>query len=130
MKLVTVKKLAKNKVLIAVVAVLLLIFLFVVLKPMNNDAPAPVREFNIEIQNGKLTDDISALQAYEGQSLIFNVTGDIKDELHIHGYDKTIAVEAGKVTRVEFDADKTGRFEIELHEAGQDLTVLEVNPKP
>lgn len=130
MKLNSVKKMAKNKLVVAAVALIVLVGVFVMLQSGNSEAPAPVREFNLEVQNGKLTEDIRALTAYQGQTLVFNVAGDAADELHIHGYDKTVALKAGETAQLEFEAGKTGRFELELHEAGQQLTFLEVNPQP
>ena len=130
MKVNIFSKSGKNNVVIALVAAVLLIGLFVVLRSANSEAPAAVREFNLQIQNGKLTDDIDALAAYEGQTLICNVTSDSDDEFHIHGYDVKAELEAGKASQFEFKADKTGRFEVEAHKAGQQLTVLEVKPNP
>lgn len=130
MKTGTLKTIAKSNVIITGVALVVLVGLFAILQSRNSDAPAPVREYNLTVQNGKLTDDIDALTAYEDQTLIFNVTGDSTDKFHIHGYDKTLELKAGEDARLEFVADKTGRFEVEVHDAGQQLTVLEVNPKP
>lgn len=130
MKIRTYAKTTKSKLLIALVGIVVLVGLFLVLKPSNSEAPAPVREYSIEVRNGKLTDNISALAAYEGQSLVFNVASDTTDELHIHGYDQSLQLAPNKESRLEFKADKTGRFEVELHKAKQQLTVLEVKPQP
>ena len=54
------------------------------------------------------------------------VTSDTADEVHVHGYEKTLAVPAGQPAQVEFVADTPGLFEVELHDAGTLLTRLQV----
>lgn len=54
------------------------------------------------------------------------VTGDRADELHVHGYDRTVAVTPGRPSTVRFVADLPGVFEAELHESGLLLFELQV----
>jgi hypothetical protein len=50
-------------------------------------------------------------------------------ELHLHGYDVEGEVEPGEKARLHFEADITGRFEIEDHESESELGVLQVRPR-
>ena len=50
------------------------------------------------------------------------------DELHIHGFDKTVELPAGKVVRYKFRANLDGVYEIELHHNGGQVATLKVNP--
>lgn len=125
------KKLAKNKTLLIGVALVVLIVLFIALRPSDKaDAPAATREFNLQIVGGELTPRLEKLTAYEGQNLVFKVTSDTADELHIHGYDQSLELQPNEAAELEFKADKTGRFEVELHKADLQLTALEVQPEP
>jgi hypothetical protein len=50
------------------------------------------------------------------------------DELHIHGYDKTVPTTAGEITKYKFKANLDGVYEIELHGNGELVATLKVNP--
>jgi len=50
-------------------------------------------------------------------------------ELHLHGYDVEGEVGPGQKTTLRFEADLTGRFEIEDHATEQELGVLQVRPR-
>ena len=61
-----------------------------------------------------------------GSTVEFVLTSDVDEELHLHGYDITVDVEAGETQRVRFVADIPGIFEAELEQSGSpvlDLTV-------
>jgi hypothetical protein len=55
------------------------------------------------------------------------VTADRTDEVHLHGYDRKVDIEAGKPAVLEFTADVPGVFEVELEEAGIRLVELQVS---
>lgn len=50
------------------------------------------------------------------------------DELHIHGYDKTVPTNAGEIAKYKFKANLDGVYEIELHGTGEQVATLKVNP--
>lgn len=50
------------------------------------------------------------------------------DELHIHGYDKTVPTEPGEIAKYKFKANLDGVYEIELHGTGEQVATLKVNP--
>ena len=49
-------------------------------------------------------------------------------EIHVHGYDRELAVPAGRTRTLTFEADLEGIFEVEDHHTGELLAELEVRP--
>lgn len=64
----------------------------------------------------------------EGQKVVLKITSEVADEAHFHGYDLQKELEANKLGAIEFTADKTGRFELELENAKITLGYLEIYP--
>jgi hypothetical protein len=58
----------------------------------------------------------------------FNITSDVADEIHVHGYDFMKDVRAGGTVRFDFPAKITGGFEIELENRKEQIASLQVNP--
>jgi hypothetical protein len=56
------------------------------------------------------------------------VRSDRAEEIHIHGYDRYVDVEPGKVERARFPARLEGVFEVEAHSDGTLLANLRVEP--
>ncbi len=52
------------------------------------------------------------------------VTSDTNDDIHVHGYEKEVAITAGTPSVIDFIANLPGVWEIELH--GLDTTVCEL----
>lgn len=134
-------KIIKSKILLAVLTGVLLVGLFMVFKPNSSgikpenaqtrsSSPrgAVTRTFALKVEESQVMGD-TTMQATQGDDVIINIESKITDEIHLHGYDKEIVIEPGEKYRIEFTADQSGRFEIELHEAGQVIAALEVQPK-
>ncbi|GAA3565825.1 hypothetical protein GCM10022197_22110 [Microlunatus spumicola] len=51
-----------------------------------------------------------------GQKVTITATSDVKDSVHVHGYDKTLDLPPGEAASVSFVADVKGVFEVETHE--------------
>jgi Cupredoxin-like domain len=79
------------------------------------------------IAGGKITPNTQTVKAEQGQKVMVTVTSDEADELHVHGYDKEVAMQAGKPGSVTFTADTKGTFEIETHESGKLVAKLIVS---
>ena len=60
------------------------------------------------------------------QTVVIEVTSDVADEVHLHGYDKKADAAPGTVATITFVADKPGIFEVELEKKGLRLFELEV----
>jgi hypothetical protein len=54
------------------------------------------------------------------------VTSDVADEVHVHGYDLKVDLEAGVPGELTFTPDAAGVFEVELEKKGLKLIELEV----
>lgn len=63
-----------------------------------------------------------------GSTVALNVTSDIDDEIHAHlgENDYTLDVRAGEPEKGRFVADAPGSFEIESHELGKIIVILNV----
>lgn len=96
--------------------------------PTATPTPTPVADvvIDITVAGGKVSTADRTVKIKRGQSVALTITSDQADEVHVHGYDLTLDLVAGKPTTIKFDADQTGKFEVELHEAGTVLVRLEV----
>jgi hypothetical protein len=82
----------------------------------------------VTIRNGEPTGGIVRAEAKKGDPVVVIVRSDVADEVHVHGYDLMADVDPGKPVRIEFTADLTGRFEIELEGRGKQIAQLTVLP--
>jgi cbb3-type cytochrome oxidase subunit 3 len=118
--------LARNLILIAVV-VCVLGGLFFLLRPDTRAAGPQERRFDVSIEEGEMSPE--EISANEGDRVTLSVESDEPLELHVHGYDLEREVEPGQRAELSFEADLTGRFEIENHEREQELGELQVRPR-
>lgn len=64
-----------------------------------------------------------------GDTVRFRVRSSSDDEVHVHGYDTSKAVPAGKIVTLSFEADLEGIFEVELETSGALLGTIKVEPR-
>jgi hypothetical protein len=106
---------------------LLLVGLFVLLRP-NQSAEGPqAREFDLEIRGDSM--EPSKVTVAEGGRVVLRITSASPVEVHVHGYDVEREVEPGEPAVLSFKARLTGRFEIEDHETEEELGALVVEPR-
>jgi hypothetical protein len=91
-------------------------------------APLP-QAIQLVVKGGRLASGPSVIQVQQGAEVLIDIVADKTDQLHLHGYDLRVDLQAGAPAQLRFVADKTGRFEYELHEAQTELGALEVLPK-
>lgn len=124
-----------NRTLIVVVLVLIgLVCLFFALRPdpttsgdaTPTDEPQE-RVFDISIENGAMSP--AEVSVEEGDQVTLRLTSDSPVEVHLHGYDLEEEVLPGEETVLSFEAEITGRFEIEDHETEAALGALLVQPR-
>ena len=82
---------------------------------------------NVTVANGKVNPSGSTVKVTAGQTVLVTAISDAPDELHIHGYDKELALTPGKTASVKFTANMKGTFEIETHESGKLVAKLVVS---
>jgi heme/copper-type cytochrome/quinol oxidase subunit 2 len=82
----------------------------------------------VTIRGGEPVDGIVRAEARKGDRVVVIVRSDVADEVHVHGYDLMADVAPGKPVRIEFTANLTGRFEIELEGRGKQIAQLTVLP--
>ena len=87
----------------------------------------PFQEAVFEYKNGKT--DPKVVTVIEGQRVRIRAMSDIANEVHFHGYNISADVTPDKEAIIEFTADKTGRFPIELEQLKIEIGVIEVYPK-
>ncbi len=80
----------------------------------------------VTVRGGWVVDGSSRQRATLGQPVTVRVTSDVADEVHVHGYDKKVAVAAGRTAEVTFLANIPGVFEVEFERTHKVLFTLEV----
>jgi FtsP/CotA-like multicopper oxidase with cupredoxin domain len=71
----------------------------------------------------------SEISATEGDQVTLRMSSQSPAEVHVHGYDLEKEVEPSEPATLSFQANITGRFEIEDHETEEELGTLVVTPR-
>jgi FtsP/CotA-like multicopper oxidase with cupredoxin domain len=71
---------------------------------------------------------VTKLEYKQGDTVRFRVRSSTPEHVHVHGYDLLADVEPGRTTRMSFEADITGIFEIEFENSGTPIAELRVDP--
>ncbi|MEU6757862.1 hypothetical protein [Streptomyces sp. NPDC046685] len=87
-------------------------------------APEADRTVTITVRDGKVSPAPARTELRRGERVALRVTSDRADTLHVHGYDKELALPAGQEATLVLTADRTGLFEVETHESDLVLTQL------
>jgi hypothetical protein len=97
-------------------------------EPQETATPTPMPEPTPDppplLRAGRVTE----LEATEGETVRFRVRSDTDEEIHVHAYDITRLIPAGKTVNVAFKATITGIVEIEFHGSGEQIAELTVEP--
>ena len=91
-------------------------------------SPTPdVVEIEVEVEDGRIQGrDEYTVSA--GERVRLEVTADVTDHIHVHGYDLLADVSPDRPAVIAFRADAPGVYEVELEEAGELLFHLRVEP--
>jgi heme/copper-type cytochrome/quinol oxidase subunit 2 len=123
---------------LALIAVAVIAFL--VLKPddSNDDAATPATTTGratpapavtrIRIRSAKPVGGIAKIRVSKGERIRFEVSSDVADEVHVHGYDLKKDVRPGHSVRFDFPATIAGQFEAELESRAEQIAELTVTP--
>jgi hypothetical protein len=82
----------------------------------------------IVVRNGEPVGGIKELEYDAGDEIRFEVSSDVAEEVHVHGYDLMEDVPAGGTASFDFPAEIEGIFEVELEGLGEQIAELRVNP--
>ena len=83
--------------------------------PPGRPPPAQVR---IVVRGGLPVGGPRRVTVARGRRVILNVTSDVSDHVHLHGYDLTQDVGPGMPARIAFRATRPGTVEAELEDRG------------
>lgn len=92
--------------------------------PKPPDQQQADRTVTITVRDGKVSPAPARTELRRGERVALRVTSDRADTLHVHGYDKELALPAGQEATLILTADRTGLFEVETHESNLVLTQL------
>lgn len=73
---------------------------------------------SVRISDGKVEGVPARVEVDRGAQVRIEVTSDRRDELHVHGYEKTLPLTPGTPATLQFVADVPGVFEVETHDSG------------
>jgi hypothetical protein len=139
-----------KKIVIVAAGALLAAALFLVLRPEDDEeitptqpavttaatetAPAPpeprpeVRTLRVQVRDGEVVGGFRRLTVEKGSRVRIVVRADVRDHVHLHGYDVMRDVGPGAPAQIALRATVPGRFEIELEERKLLVAELEVRP--
>ena len=96
--------------------------------PTGTSADEPQEQiYDVAIEGGTMNPNEISVE--EGDLATLRLTSESPVEVHVHGYDQEGEVLPGEETDLSFEADATGRFEIEDHETEAQLGTLLVQPR-
>jgi len=81
----------------------------------------------VEIKDGAMSP--AEISVEEADQVTLRWTSDTPVEVHLHGYDLEEEVSPGEETDLSFEANLTGRFDIEDHATETELGALLVQPR-
>ena len=73
-------------------------------------------------------DHVRTLSFRRGETIAFRVRHSVEEEIHVHGYDISRRLPAGRTVNVRFPAELEGIFEVELEHSATPLGRLRVDP--
>jgi hypothetical protein len=94
-------------------------------QPPPASPPAPVR-VAVTVRDGAAVGGVRRVSVDRGRDVVLVVRADLRDHVHLHGYDLLTDVAPGSPGRIRFEADVPGRFEVELEERRLHIAELTV----
>jgi hypothetical protein len=86
--------------------------------PPPPPGPPPPAQVRIVVRGGLPVDGPRRVTVARGRRVILNVTSDVSDHVHLHGYDLMQDVGPGMPARIAFRATRPGTVEAELEDSG------------
>jgi hypothetical protein len=97
-------------------------------KPEEPEEPSEPEIPTIEVKGGQVVGGVAELEFDQGDEIVFKVTSDVADHVHLHGYDVFKDVAAGDTITMRVPATITGGFEAELEDSVIPIAEITVNP--
>ncbi len=94
--------------------------------PTSATPSAQGQVVEISVAGGSVTGPKGRVKVDRGSTVTLRVTSDVADEVHLHGYDKSVDVEKGGTATLTFTAGVAGVFEVELEGERLQLVQLQV----
>lgn len=85
-------------------------------------------DYSWQIQAGEITGP-QQIEVPEGETLVLSFVSDVPDEVHLHGYEQAVQVNANEPVTLRVRLEHSGRFELETHRQHRVISVLEVEPR-
>jgi hypothetical protein len=95
--------------------------------PQPPAPPAPAR-VRITIRGGLPVGGVRRVTVSRGRRVILNVTSDVADHVHLHGYDVMRDVAPGRPATISFRATILGTVEAELEDRGVQIARITTQP--
>jgi len=92
----------------------------------GTSAPEGGQVISVTVAGGQVTPAPAPVDVALGSTVVIEVTSDVPDSVHVHGYDQQADLVPGRPTRLELTADIPGQFEVELESAHELLLMLRV----
>jgi hypothetical protein len=86
--------------------------------PPPPPGPPPPAQVRIVVRGGLPVGGPRRVTVARGRRVILNVTSDVSDHVHLHGYDLMQDVAPGMPARIAFRATRPGTVEAELEDRG------------
>jgi heme/copper-type cytochrome/quinol oxidase subunit 2 len=95
--------------------------------PSPQPSPTPqAKVIQVTVSGGQVSTAERRVEIPLGEMVRIEVTADVTDEVHVHGYERKVPVRPGETAVVEFEADIPGVFEVELEKSRVHLLELRV----
>ncbi len=82
----------------------------------------------VAFADGKPTGGVRKLSFSKGDDITFKVSSDVAEEIHVHGFDISKTVAAGKSVTFAFPAKFDGKYEVEMEGSATQIASLEIQP--
>ena len=94
----------------------------------TTEEPKPKPDTTIVFRDGESVEGVEKLRFRKGSTISFTVKSDVAEDVHLHGYDVSMQVEAGGTVRFSVPAEVEGRFELEMEHSAKEIARIEVVP--
>jgi hypothetical protein len=77
-------------------------------------SPQAPQVITLVVSHGEVVDGPGVVAVGIGEQVTLEVTADVSDDVHVHGYDLVEQIRAGTPVVLTFRAEKPGQFDVEL----------------